>query len=252
MISFYVPAMPVATRTSVGAKKGRTKIKKDSQGNKVWDYRVIPKERPRSTTKGRTYTPSNTINFEKHIRKYFFEKYPSEFGVVREVGGKSEVVPVHSYFMGCKLFGSSQHCDLYRKDSSSCTKCKSRRKNLSIEVIAYLKNNRHIDGDNILKVVLDALEGVCFFNDSHFFSKTVKILPYAEAEGLFITLNAHGVEFISGSLVGAYSVEYLGVESAREYVLDLLNSFSMGDRDMILQHLKRRDKRKYLLEFERF
>lgn len=245
LISFYVPAMAVNVRTASGKK---SVIKKDALGNNARDYRIIAKERPRSTRGGKTYTPQNTKKFESHIRDHFFKEFPPDYGIIKEVGGKNQTLPIHSIFLGCSEYGTGTPCTKYRKEVNACKVCKDRRKNLDISVVARLKNDRHIDADNILKIVLDALEGVCFYNDTQFYHKEIVVVPYAQEEGLVVSMQERPVDVLDGSVVCAYPVENMRVDTAKSYVKAILQGLEKEQRNTALDYFCRRDSRKYLQE----
>ena len=55
----------------------------------------------------------------------------------------------------------TEHFEMFHKDF------KMLEGNISIEVMFHLKGKRHIDLDNMLKALIDSLEGRCFENDKY-------------------------------------------------------------------------------------
>jgi len=241
-LEFEVPAMRLAVKS-----KGR--VKRDASGATVFTERIVPKGRPRlgrtknvngQPGKSVTYTPDSTSKFEKHIRDSFFKAYEPKHGVI--AGNKT--VGVHNEFMGCAQYGEGFACLEYRKcrDFSACKGCRSRRKNLEVKVVAFLKDDRHIDGDNILKIVLDAMEKVVFYDDTQFYKKSIKIIPHAETERISIEVQVVEEHMSLGSLVCAYDFKLLSVANANEYARRFTHL------QEFLEYLRRRDKRKYIEE----
>jgi Holliday junction resolvase RusA-like endonuclease len=167
-VEFVIPAMKVAVKTKVGKRKV---MKRDITGKPVYDYRIFAKERPRFARRGGkafVYNNPNTENFEKHIRLH----YPTE----------------KRHYLGCRVYDKKEGCD--KHGTSECKGCKSRRKNLGIDIKVYLRDERHIDLDNILKIVLDALDKVCFFDDTQFAIKRIELIPNSKMEHLSAKLYA--------------------------------------------------------------
>lgn len=105
------------------------------------------KQRPRATSINgyvRTYTPQKTINYESLIRHEYTEKY----GGITFDRDTPILVSISAYF------GLSK-CDYGKKGLS-----KSGR-----EKIAMCYCMTHKDIDNIAKIVLDALNNVCWEDD---------------------------------------------------------------------------------------
>lgn len=92
--------------------------------------KVVPKARPRVTRVGHTYTPQRTRDYEDHIVGCYLEKYP---------GG--ETMPGRLTLMLTHQAGKN-------KDGSI--------------------PKRPTDLDNVVKIVMDALEGILYESDSHF------------------------------------------------------------------------------------
>jgi len=246
VLKFTVPAMSCDVYTKNKITNKRVK-KIGSNGQVVTVKKIIPKERPRFSSKSKSvFTPENTSSFESWIRNKFFEAYPGNCGVYV----KNKAVPVHSAFLGCRTYGENVPCLKYRKgrDFLDCQVCQYRRKNLILNLNVYLKDERHLDLDNVVKIVLDALEKVCFFNDSQFVVKHVELIPHSEKEKLEIEIGVLPVTFKKGSLVGGYPISRLSVKEASDYITNFKNEFLMGADKVpeLLEYLLRCDKRKYI------
>ena len=249
-IYFEVDAIPIKVK-SRNKITGKLVNKLSDRGLPVYAKRIIPKGRPRfaysKSGKKITYTPENTSSFEKHIKDCFFKEYgDSGKGIIND----GKIYLSSNFFLGCKKFGDNKRCVDFRKGRNFeyCKKCKYRRKNLSIELTVMLKDNRHIDGDNILKVVLDSLNRVCFYDDTQFCRKFVEIIPNCDEEKLCVNIGVVKENLRLGSLVGGYDVLKFGSDDAKRYVLSLL------DRDInikeLLNYFRKIDKRKYLNKFK--
>ena len=242
-VEFTVPAMRLAV-------KSRGKVKRDALGCTIHDERIIPKGRPRlgrlRNGKSVTFTPESTIKFEKHIREYFFKAYYPKYGVITK-GNKT--LGVHEEFLGCQIYGAKEPCSEYRQghDFEACKGCKHRRKNLSVSIEAFLKDDRHIDADNILKIVLDAMEHVCFYNDTQFNNKRIQMIPYASTERLEIEFFVDDESMCEGSLISGYDFSNLSVKDAEKYARELISCMDVSvEIPNFVNYLRRRDKRKYV------
>ena len=119
------------------------------------------KARPRFTKSGRTYTPKNTVDYEKSIKDAFLKN----MGELQEDGGIT--VDVYAYY----------------KIPKSASK-KTREKIFNSELLP----TKRPDVDNILKCVCDALNGVAYKDDAQvvhasvhkFYSDEPKIDVYIE------------------------------------------------------------------------
>lgn len=247
-LQFDVPAMsvPVYTRDKhTGARVKKT----DAAGCVLTASRIIAKERPRFSSKSHSvYSPENTASFEKWVRKHFFKAFPGSCGVYY----KGKPWPVHTTFLGCRKYGQVSECDKYRKgrDFLDCRVCTHRRKNLSLCLYVFIKGERHLDLDNVIKIVLDSLNKVCFYDDSQFVVKHVEMVPYASEERLSIQIRVLPETFHSGrSLVGAYSINKLSEKDALSYI----SSLSQWGKDCVpdgfYDYLLRCDNRKFIKEF---
>jgi hypothetical protein len=238
MIKFIVPAIDVPVYTKKGNKRVK---KKTSFGKVITTNKILPKERPRFSKTG-IYTSTNTVLFSEHIRKCFFDKYD-----YKGVFYKGE--PFKTYqFLGCTWFGEDKPCNRYiDKDFRTCSSCRYRRKNLYLYLRVFLKNERHIDLDNIVKIVLDSLEKTCFFNDSQFSKKEVDLIPYSESERLEISLSVMPTHFKHGSLVGAYTLKNLTIDDAYNYIKNIITN-APDIKEDVLKYVKRCDNRLTLIK----
>ena len=100
----------------------------------------VGKGRPRFTAKGRTYTPEKTADYERLVRLY----YSAE---IRKRPGK-KLLPPYTIMIRA-----------YHKPPKSWSK-KRRAASVGQPWIGIP------DADNIGKIILDALQGNCFSNDS--------------------------------------------------------------------------------------
>lgn len=105
------------------------------------DGRPVPKGRPRVTRHG-TYTPKSTQIFESAIRAAWLERGEKPFA-----DGEALDVMVNAYF--------------------SIPSGTPKRKRDGLHLTPYLKRG---DIDNIIKSVLDALNGIAYKDDSAVFS----------------------------------------------------------------------------------
>jgi len=246
-LSFTVPAMSVDIHTVDKVTKKKVK-KRDASGNVLSDERIIPKERPRSarTKRGKVvvYSSENTVNFEKWIRTNFFNKYKGSVGTYY----KGKPIPVHSIFLGCREYGEKVPCAKYRqgRDFLDCQVCSYRRRNLALTLDVFLKDDRHIDLDNVCKIVLDALNKVCFYDDNQFIYKELKLNPYAEEERLEIKMGVLQPHFHKGSLGGVYPIKTLPIKQASEYIKGIATEIQTRSLDDFFSYLRRCDKRKYV------
>jgi len=223
-VEFVVPAMRVEVKTKIGRRKT---TKRNLNGTPVYDYRIFAKERPRFG-KGFVYNNPNTTKFEKHIR----QNYPTN----------------HMGYLGCRVYNEKEPCVRYN-NPNECKKCKSRRKNLGIEIQVFLRDARHIDLDNILKIVLDSLEKVCFYDDTQFAIKHIELVPNSETEYLGVKIYAFNTYFHKGTPVGLYTLKNLPVEFALAYVKDLWNAKRPDVQISFIEWVKRVEDRKQVLEF---
>lgn len=107
----------------------------------------VGKQRPRYSNYGgfvRTYTPQKTINYESLIVHEYNEKY------------------------GKLMFEQDKPIKAYIKAYFGLTKGDYGKKGLNKsgrEKISGVYCTKHIDIDNIIKVVLDALNSICYVDD---------------------------------------------------------------------------------------
>jgi len=255
-LDLIIPAYKSPTYT----KRGGKRIKKvDSNGNYIFTEKIIPKERPRFSAKvvkvngtfkasGHAHSSPTTALFEKWIRKQFFDQYPGNSGVYVD----GNVSQVHKFFMGCRKYGSNTACTDFRsgQDFKHCKACAYRRKNLSMSLKVFLKDERHLDLDNVVKIVLDALEKTFFYNDSQFVHKDVRLFPNSDKERLEASFSIVPTMFTNQTLVGAYPIKNLSVEEASEYITTLYRGLKVCEKPeafvAFVKYLRRTDSRKYV------
>lgn len=105
------------------------------------------KQRPRYSSYGgfvRTYTPQKTINYESLIAHEYNEKY------------------------GKLMFDRDEPIKAYITAYFGLTKADFGKKGLNKsgrEKIQSVYSTKHLDIDNVIKIVLDALNSICFVDD---------------------------------------------------------------------------------------
>lgn len=99
---------------------------------------VIGKGRPRFTRSGRTYTPKKTLDYEKTIKRAYLNKYTylSKKSLRIKICAYLEVAKSHSKVKKQKMLANELQC------------------------------TKKPDVDNIVKVVLDALNKVAYQDDT--------------------------------------------------------------------------------------
>lgn len=99
---------------------------------------VISKGRPRFTRSGRTYTPKKTLDYEKTIKRAYLNKYTylSKKSLRIKICAYLEVAKSHSKVKKQKMLANELQC------------------------------TKKPDVDNIVKVVLDALNKVAYQDDT--------------------------------------------------------------------------------------
>lgn len=243
IIEFKVPAMSADVYTSVGGKR---KKKVDGFGHVVTTERVFAKERPRFS-KGHVFSSQRTSDFESHIRRHFFDKYPSDAGVVRN----GKIAQVSKMFLGCWKLGEPD-CTSFRTGIEGCKKCPYRRRNLCADIKVYQKDARALDLDNVLKIVLDALNGVCYYDDSQFIRKHIEGFFYSEEEYLEVCLSVQPEFVKEGVVLGAYDLSKLSITEAEKYLASLCKTVrdDVPYKNVLLAWAKRCDSRKYIQKIE--
>jgi hypothetical protein len=253
-ISFIVPAMSFDVKTKNSDGKKVNKLGTDGRVKSV--EKIIPKERPRfgRAANGRTmtYTPKDTHDFEAWIRRHFFRTYPSSGGVWS--GGRGW--PVADQFLGCRWLGEKQPCQRFKagKDFLDCQACTNRRKNLALNLEVHLKDERHLDLDNMIKIVLDALNRTFFYDDTQFVRKKVALVPYSVlGEHLNVQVSVLPTQFIAGSILGGYSIKNMVIEKAQAYIKTMWDTLCSSGKytpeqatEELVAYVQRCDKRKYV------
>lgn len=119
----------------------------------VVDGEVVGKGRPRFSRAGgyvKAYTPSKTVKYEEKVRGAYF----TEYGNKKPIWGDKEPLEViiNAYF--------------------EIPKSASKKKRL--EMLTDERPTKKPDGDNILKAITDACNGVIYRDDSQIVSATVR------------------------------------------------------------------------------
>lgn len=133
------------------------------------------KQRPRYSSYGgfvRTYTPQKTINYESLIAHEYNEKY------------------------GKLMFDRDEPIKAYITAYFGLTKADFGKKGLNKsgrEKMQGVYSTKHLDIDNVIKIVLDALNSICFVDD--------KQVVAVESSKVY-TLETPRVEIILESLRG--------------------------------------------------
>ena len=125
--------------------------------------KIIGKGRPRlNTYTGTVYTPTKTKDYETLIEQYFIMKYPN----YKTIEGRA-AVKIHAYFEIPKSTNKTQRNSMLEKGISPTKKP---------------------DIDNIVKVVLDAMNKFAFKDDTQIVKLEVEKLYSTSEEKLFIQI----------------------------------------------------------------
>ena len=125
---------------------------------------IRSKQRPRFLRdKGFAYTPSQTRNYENHIKAVFTDKYPQH-------------VPIDA----------KEPIELTMVANFSVPKSTSEKKK-KLMLAGFIKPTKKPDADNILKQI-DALNKIAFHDDSQITTVTIT-KKYSQIEGLYIKIN---------------------------------------------------------------
>lgn len=108
------------------------------------------KGRPRYTKSGHAYTPRDTAVYEQLVRLTFKGKYPQAMPFEKDVPLK---VDIFAWF----------------KIPRSASKVKR-----ELMQQGYIKPTKKPDTDNIVKIVLDALNGYAYYDDAQVVELTIK------------------------------------------------------------------------------
>lgn len=247
-IAFMVPAMSVDIMTRVGKRRV---AKTNAVGQVLSTAKLIPKERPRFTKQGHAFTSGRSSAFEAWIRKCFFKTYPGSIGVLWNGRGW----PLHSEFVGCQKRGAENiSCTDYRNKNEfvACKNCVHRRKNLRLDLDVYLADDRHLDLDNLIKITLDALNRVCFYDDGQFVEKHAYLYHHTtEQMRVSITqVEPHVVNLADGLVwVGGYPIWKMPVTEAEahaRYLIDIIANTHGIAKDRVFDYLMRCDGRAYI------
>lgn len=132
--------------------------------------KIVGKARPRFNGKtGRVYTPKATADAERLISREAFEAFANE-GLDTIPKGVPVRLDVRALFRCPKAWTRAKHRALEAGDFFPCLKTP--------------------DGDNVLKLVCDALNGVAFEDDKQVYKASVlkKYTPREKPEGLLISI----------------------------------------------------------------
>lgn len=123
---------------------------------------IVGKARPRMNTRtGKAYTPTNTKNYEYFLRQWFIRKYPNFNPIETRVK-----VNIIAYF------------DIPKSTS----------KKKEAEMLAgNISPTKKPDIDNIIKIVLDAMNKFAFKDDTQVVELNVK-KQYAETSKIYIKI----------------------------------------------------------------
>ncbi len=130
----------------------------------------VGKQRARVTRQGHAYTPSKTVNYEALIKQTFAAKYPGHVPWAHSVK-----MMVTAYFQIPK--SAPKKAQLL----------------MATERMWY---PHRIDGDNLWKIVADALNGLAYIDDGQVVSGHVDKF-YSSRPRLRVTLEAIGPQTIS-------------------------------------------------------
>lgn len=123
---------------------------------------IVGKARPRMNTKtGKAYTPTNTKNYEYFLRQWFIRKYPNFRPIETRVK-----VNIIAYFDIPKSTSKKKEEDMLAGNISPTKKP---------------------DIDNIIKIVLDAMNKFAFKDDTQVVELNVK-KQYAETSKIYIKI----------------------------------------------------------------
>lgn len=126
---------------------------------------IMGKARPRMNTRtGRAYTPTNTKNYEYFLRQWFIREYPN----FKPIEGRVKVEIV-AYF------------DIPRSTS------KKREAEMLADNISPTKKP---DADNIVKIVLDAMNKFAYLDDTQVTHCTV-VKKYAITPKIVVTIEEY-------------------------------------------------------------
>jgi len=114
----------------------------------------------------------------------------------------------------------------------------------------YFKDEKICDIDNVIKIVLDALNSTCFYDDSQFILKEAKAYYNAIGEQIDISISKLSTTFEEGCLKAGYSFKKLSVKEALDYITFLIKSSAIVESSFFdfISYLRRCDGRKYVGE----
>lgn len=126
---------------------------------------IVGKARPRMNTRtGRAYTPTNTKNYEYFLRQWFIRKYPKFKPIETRVK-----VTIVAYF--------------------SIPKSTSKKKEAEM-LVGNISPTKKPDADNIVKIVLDAMNKFAYLDDTQVTHCTV-IKKYAATPKIVVIIEEY-------------------------------------------------------------
>lgn len=126
---------------------------------------IVGKARPRvNTITGRAYTPTKTKDYEYLVEQYFMLKYPK----FEPIKNRTKVI-IKAYFAVPKSANKSQREEMLKNNISPTKKP---------------------DIDNIIKIILDAMNKFAFEDDNQITKIEVE-KQYAEEEKVYIKIEEY-------------------------------------------------------------
>ncbi len=135
---------------------------------------IMTKQRPRATMRGgfaRVYTPKNTTNYENYIKTLFQDKYGN-----KNFGYKPLKITVICYFK------ANQQIE---KEFAKNDNIENRK-----EEILQLPCKTNKDVDNVVKIVMDSLNGIAFYDDKQIVEICCKKFYTLEQERLEVKIES--------------------------------------------------------------
>lgn len=108
------------------------------------------KARPRFTKSGHTYTPEQTASYENLVKLCFSQKFPNAEPIPKD---KSVKAAITAYFPPAKS---------------------TPKKQLRLMECGIVMPTKKPDCDNIAKIILDALNGLAYYDDAQIVGLTVE------------------------------------------------------------------------------
>jgi Holliday junction resolvase RusA-like endonuclease len=108
----------------------------------------VAKARPKVTRAGIAFTPKKTVNYETLVKQLYWEKHHGQIPMAGPLEMK-----VRAYFQ--------------------IPKNVSKKKRLAM-IAGLDRPLKRPDGDNIMKIIADSLNGIAYHDDSHIVTATVE------------------------------------------------------------------------------